>query len=334
MAALTGGRVRTPRGVLSWQPARPVATMFAFYTANAKDGYVCAGVIGNSAHLGRTPPEDHTPYSQDTVTIGGRRYVPKVGWVYAIDGHVPEQAKFEKWFVARLRAGYYPWVKYFNINNHHWRRSDRWARATYSGDVHLHVSVMPGSEYASGDLLADYEHFRTTGRNVGVKVPAAAPARPGVVDAAARKLPSVHVGNTGLVVKLAQAALVAGGYLTKTKDSVDGVFGPHTEAGVRKAETASKLPSNGVVDTATWDAIYPERTGTISRGSSGSAALLMQALLLARGYDPRGLDGEFGDDSVAALKRFQVAAKVKNSVVKGKGDGIGGDATWVSLLTV
>lgn len=332
MAIITGGKVSTPRGVLNWQPVRPVATMYAFYTANATDDYVCAGVIGNSAHLARTPPEDHTPYSQDTVTIGGKTYVPRAGWVYAIDGHVPDQPKFEKWFLARLRAGYYPWVKYFNVDNHHWKKSDGWASATYSGDVHLHISVMPGSEYAPGNPLADYETYRTTGKNVPGAAPKPATAKPGVVDAAARKLPSVRKGSTGLVVKLAQAALVASAHLPKQAASIDGDFGAQTDAAVRDLERAVNLPVTGVVDTATWDALYPETAGTISRGSTGSVALLMQALLLARGYDPKGLDGQFGDASVAALKRYQVAAKVKNSVVKGKGDGIGGAATWVSLL--
>lgn len=335
MAVITGGRVSTPRGLLTWRPVRPVAEMYQFYTTHGSLGYVCAGVIGNLTHLGKSKPEDHTPYSQDDVWIGGKHYVPKAGWVYAIDGHTPNQALFEKWFIARLRAGYYGWVKYFNINNHHWRKSDGWKGATYSGDPHLHISVMPGQEYTAGNPFPDFEVYRTSGRNVAAKPIAPAPAKPGVLDAAILKLPTgMKKGSTGPAVKLGQAALIALSLLPKDEGQVDGVFGDHTDTAVKKQQAKGKLPQTGVIDKATWDMLFPEQNPTVSRGDTGYYPLLMQSLLLARGFDPKGLDGNFGDGSVTALKRFQLATKVKNSVVRGNGDGIGGANTWVSLVTV
>lgn len=334
MATLTGGQIRTPRGVMSWRPVAPVARAFAHYTANAKDGYVCAGVIGNQAHLARRPPEDHTPYSEGDTTIGGKRYVPKVGWVYAIDGHVPDQVKFERWFLGRLRAGFYKSVKYFNINGRHWNRRNNFATAWRSSDHHLHVSVMPGSEYSTDDYLGDYDVFHRTGKNVAGKVPAVAPAKPGVLDTAVRKLPPVGRGHKTVLVGLIQAALVARELLPAKPESIDRDFGPKTESAVKAQQKASGIPQTGRVDAATWDKLFPEQNPTVSRGDKGYYALLMQALLFARGYSPGQLDSDFGDGSVAALKRFQAAKKVKNSVVKGRGDGIGGAATWLALVTI
>jgi peptidoglycan hydrolase-like protein with peptidoglycan-binding domain len=334
MATLTGGRIRTPRGVLSWQPVAPVARAYARYTEHAKDGYVCAGVMGNQAHLARRPPEDHTPYSEGDTTINGKHYVPKPGWVYAIDGHVPDQVKFEKWFLGRLRAGFYKSVKYFNINGRHWNRRNGFKTAWRSSDHHLHVSVMPGSEYSTDDYLGDYEVFRTTGKNVAGKVPVAAPAKPGVLDVTVRKLPPVRRGHATVLVGLVQAALVAREYLPAKPESVDKDFGPKTESAVKVQQKAAGLPQTGVVDGATWGALFPNSNPVVSRGDDGYYALLMQALLYVRGFNPGPLDGAFGDGSVAALKRFQVARKVKNSVVKGRGDGIGGAATWIALVTI
>lgn len=332
---LTGGTVRTPYGLKSWQPVRPVATMFAYYTANTGDGYVCAGVIGNTAHLGRRPPEDHTPYSRDSIWSGGRHYIPKAGWVYAIDGHVPEQQKFERWFLARIRAGFYPWVKYFNINNRRWTRANRFASAFTSADEHLHVSVMPGSEYAGGNPLADYQYWRVHGRNVPTRKPQPPIPHRGILDAAARKLPEQRRGSRGVPVRIAQAALIAGGsFLPHERSQIDGIFGDHTDAAVRELQRATAITVDGIIGIHTWDALFPEDNPTVSRGSHGRYALLMQSLLFARGFDPGPLDADFGDLSVAALKRFQVAHRVARSVVRGRGDGIGGDATWEALITV
>ena len=339
MAKITGATAHTPRGDIAWRPAAFVATSYEWLTQHATDQYVCLGVIGNWSHLTARNPGDHTPYSAHDIWVGGKHYVPKKGWVYAFDAHVPEPDKFEKWFLGRLRAGFYPGVKYWNINHRHWNRAViiggvPFGKSSHSGDGHLHVSGMPGSEYLVMTFLADYEAWRTT----GVNVPTAAPApttQTGPVDGAARRLKTgIKKGAKGRLAAIAQAGLVAYGYLPKDPASVDGDFGPRTDAALRKLQKDRDIPVTGVIDTATWDKLFPEDVETITRGDTGRDALLMQALLLAHGFNPAGLDGDFGDGSVTALKRFQVAAKVKNSVVKGKGDGIGGDATWVALLTV
>lgn len=339
--ALTGGKVSTPRGVLSWVPVAFVVKAFAFATRIGTDAYRCLGVIGNLSHLRSGNPGDHTPYSTHDTTVNGRHYVPKKGFVYAIDLNVPDPAKFESWFLGRLRGGFYPWVKYWNIRHHHWNRrivvgGKPFARSSYSGDDHLHVSGMPGDEYTVADFLADYETYRTTGANVPAKAPTESAPSSKLVASAARKLPAVKKGSKGQAVGIAQAALLAARYWPwpQAHDVVDMDFGPATDGKVRAFQKVSKLPVTGVVDTSTWDALIPDNPRTITRGVEGTFAALMQALLIARGFSPGAVDGHFDDKSVAALQRFQVARKVKNSVVRGKGDGIGGAATWVALLTV
>ena len=44
----------------------------------------------------------------------------------------------------------------------------------------------------------------------------------------------------------------------------DGVFGPGTTAAVKQFQTDNKLPANGIVDAATWNALLanPATTGT------------------------------------------------------------------------
>lgn len=344
MATITGGAVRTPRGTLSWRPVALVAKAYQFITAHAKQGYRCLGVIGNSAHLLAGSPGDHTPYSTHDIWVGGKHYVPKRGWVYAIDVIVPEPAKFEKWFLSRLRAGAYKQIKYWNILHRHWNRrivkaGKPFARSSYSGDVHLHLSVMPGSEYAIVDIFADYEAYRT-GKPKPAAKPAARPVESATVrplDAAAAKLPALRLGASGVSVKVLQAMLFAWAMWqrnnTNARAVMDGKFDVDTQVAVRAFQKKVGLPVTGELNTATWRMLAPDKPATVIRGSTGFYTWMMQSLLLVRGFDPGPIDGEAGDRTIAALKRMQQTRRVPNSVVNGRGDGIGGLNSWITLLT-
>lgn len=350
MATITGGTARTPRGTLSWRPVAPVAKAYEFVTRHASDAYRCLGVIGNWSHLSSANPGDHTPYSSHDTWVGGRHYVPKRGWVYAIDLLVPEASKFERWFLSRLRAGVYPQVKYWNILYRHWNRrvvraGKPFAAASSSGDHHLHISFMPGAELAVIDVLGDYERYRVTGKNTTVAKPAAkptesAPATPAArpVDDAVAKLAVLKQGASGVSVKVAQALLFAREAWPRSNDSarqhLDGQFGADTTAKVRAFQKKMGLPVTGVINTATWRMLAPDKPETVIRGTGGYAAWLMQSLLLVRGFNPGVIDGDAGDNTIAAMKRFQQVRKVRNSVVAGRGDGVGGTSTWVALVTI
>jgi hypothetical protein len=59
-------------------------------------------------------------------------------------------------------------------------------------------------------------------------------------------------GDTGAQVKLLQRFLRLFGY---SKDKVDGVYGPSTEAAVKRFQQASKLTADGIVGPATLKAL-------------------------------------------------------------------------------
>ena len=67
----------------------------------------------------------------------------------------------------------------------------------------------------------------------------------------------------------------------------------------------------------------------LRRGSRGDYVYILQRLLVAKGYDPKGVDGIFGPGCENAVKNFQ-----KNNSFEGKKlvvDGIVGPKTWGAL---
>jgi peptidoglycan hydrolase-like protein with peptidoglycan-binding domain len=64
--------------------------------------------------------------------------------------------------------------------------------------------------------------------------------------------PVLHEGSTGLPVRRAQSRLTAAGFDT---GGVDGVFGSHTESGVRALQQATALTVDGIVGPKTWQQI-------------------------------------------------------------------------------
>lgn len=335
--ALTGGTVLNPRTgqTVSWRPTAGVADDYNFVVGNRSKGYQQLGVIGNKPHLAAANPGDHTPFSTHSTVVDGKTVWPKRNWVYANDSRVPEPAKFEKWFLGRLRAGAYPYVKYWNIlNRHHNRKAVKdgikFAYSVYSGDDHLHISYIPGAEYTRSTIFADYERYRTTGRNAPVAKLAPKPTTPVTHPAktAASKLPQLSKGATGRAVAIAQASLTVVGQRT----AIDSDFGPTTDQKVRGYQRAVGLNVDGIIGPRTWDSLLPNAPATVIRGSEGQHVRLLQALLTAHGFRT-AIDGDAGDQTIANLKKFQAARRVANSVVGGRGDGIGGPATWAALLT-
>ncbi|MGH2706919.1 MAG: peptidoglycan-binding domain-containing protein [Actinomycetota bacterium] len=64
---------------------------------------------------------------------------------------------------------------------------------------------------------------------------------------------------------------------------------------------------------------------TIKEGSRTQIVKNAQGLLLAHGFDPKGIDGIFGPNTTAATKAFQRSAGIAD-------DGIIGPITWGKLL--
>lgn len=85
---------------------------------------------------------------------------------------------------------------------------------------------------------------------------------------------------------------------------------------------ASNSPSKPKVDYSK----YP----ILKKGSTGKYVKILQQLLVDKGYDPKGVDGIFGNNTLTAVKNYQK----KNTDINGKKlvvDGCVGQKTWGSL---
>jgi len=140
--------------------------------------------------------------------------------------------------------------------------------------------------------------------------------------------PTVRQGDKDHPVVTLQYLLRARG---KTV-TVDGIFGPQTEAAVRDWQRQKGLAVDGIVGPDTWRALIIE----VRKGDSGDAVRGVQEEFRFRNLsgDPaKGLqvDGDFGSKTDAAVRAFQRAihADVPSMAV----DGIVGPMTWQALTS-
>jgi peptidoglycan hydrolase-like protein with peptidoglycan-binding domain len=135
--------------------------------------------------------------------------------------------------------------------------------------------------------------------------------------------PVLRLGSSGDAVRQLQSALRALGF---DPGAVDGQFGPRTEAAVKAFQRAQGIAVDGVVGDITWLNIDEADTSnpTIRRGSTGNPVRRAQKRLTLGGYDTKGVDGIFGADTEAAVRRFQ---RDRALTV----DGIVGPRTWAEI---
>ncbi|MEK4669131.1 MULTISPECIES: peptidoglycan-binding protein [unclassified Niallia] len=115
------------------------------------------------------------------------------------------------------------------------------------------------------------------------------------------------------------------GYTKKanfTKLVVDGYKGPKTKtAAIRVFQYFSDVTIDGVFGKKSKAA-----APTLKKGTTWSKwTRLIQGMLYYNGFNPQGIDGVFGNDTLAAVKAFQKA----NGLVA---DGIVGPATFVKFF--
>lgn len=115
------------------------------------------------------------------------------------------------------------------------------------------------------------------------------------------------------------------GYTKKanfTKLVVDGYKGPKTKAAViRVFQCFAKVSIDGVFGKKSKAA-----APTVKKGTTWSKwTRLVQGMLYYSGFNPQGIDGVFGNDTVAAVKSFQK----ENGLVA---DGIVGPATFAKFF--
>ncbi|AEH08214.1 MULTISPECIES: peptidoglycan-binding domain-containing protein [Protofrankia] len=130
-------------------------------------------------------------------------------------------------------------------------------------------------------------------------------------------------GSSGEPVQTIQYLLRAHGYSV----TVDGVFGPATEAAVRAFQSSAGIVVDGAVGDQSWPAlIITVRDG--DRSEKGDAVRAVQDQANARISDPGNflpVDGVFGRRTDAWVRGFQQHAGITV-------DGIVGPTTWNRLV--
>lgn len=152
---------------------------------------------------------------------------------------------------------------------------------------------------------------------------------------------TIRKGDTGDDVREMQKLLIKAG-ATLPRYGVDGNCGDETVAAIKAFQTAHGLVVDGLCGVLTM-AKLKEATGstaqkptteskpstdkpTIRKGDSGDAVRRMQTALVRAGCSLplHGIDGDCGDETVAAVKAFQTT----HGLVA---DGICGVLTWAQL---
>ena len=97
------------------------------------------------------------------------------------------------------------------------------------------------------------------GSSAGVSIAAPQQKLAQVVVGASMNRPTLKMGSKGVPVRELQGALKLLGFY---KGEVDGNFAAATRTAVSGFQQAAGLRSDGVVDTNTWQALFPNTTGS------------------------------------------------------------------------
>ncbi|MFV0394642.1 MAG: peptidoglycan-binding domain-containing protein, partial [Coprobacillaceae bacterium] len=124
--------------------------------------------------------------------------------------------------------------------------------------------------------------------------------------------PSLQKGDESVFVRELQIKLEALDYY---HGLIDGVFGDTTQEAVQRFQREHNLIVDGVVGPITWQAINemfatselptPLLTTPLSQGSSGEAVRVLQRSLKALNYYNGPISGNYGVDTIAAVRQFQ-----------------------------
>ena len=132
-------------------------------------------------------------------------------------------------------------------------------------------------------------------------------------------------GMDGDDIRRIQQRLYEMGYLAKA-EHVTGHFGDVTEAAVKQMQQNNGLAADGKVGHDTMEMLYSEeaKANLLSYGDKSDVVLSCQERLKELGYLTTKPDGQYGNDTVAAVKQFQS----RNDLVV---DGYLGPTTMVVL---
>lgn len=136
---------------------------------------------------------------------------------------------------------------------------------------------------------------------------------------------AVSLGISGDDVKRIQNRLYELGYLMK-KEEVNGAFDEVTEKAVIKLQELNQLSIDGKVGRQTMNLLYSEeiKPNFLTYGENNDVVLSAQKSLKGLGYLTTTPDGNYGKDTVMAIKQFQA----RNDLVV---DGYLGPSTRIAL---
>jgi peptidoglycan hydrolase-like protein with peptidoglycan-binding domain len=138
--------------------------------------------------------------------------------------------------------------------------------------------------------------------------------------------PLVRRGDKEHPVQTLQYLLRARGHTV----TVDGIFGPATDAAVRAFQQQHGLAADGIVGPLTWAALIV----TVRRGDQGDAVRGVQEEFVYRAGQPgQGpqIDGIFGPVTDSLVRGFQQA--LHTDIPSVTVDGIVGPVTWQALVS-
>ncbi len=116
----------------------------------------------------------------------------------------------------------------------------------------------------------------------------------------------VKFGMKGSDIKNIQNRLYELGYLD-SKKSINGEFDESTDKAVKALQTANGLGVDGKIGELTLELMYSEEVvaNLLSFGANGDVVLECQKRLKELGYLTTTPDGNYGNDTLAAVKLFQ-----------------------------
>ena len=112
----------------------------------------------------------------------------------------------------------------------------------------------------SNGYIAGYGHPLYSDADGTTATPTPTPAPAPSLKTCDAKAPLLKKGDTGNVVKNAQALLISKGYacggrIVQGNEVPDGDFGPTTEKSVRSFQSQKKLDTDGIIGSDTWTAL-------------------------------------------------------------------------------
>jgi hypothetical protein len=212
---------------MAWRLARGLeklrAQVNAKYPTRSKES---DGSVGDAAHASRG--SDHNPWVKDG----------SMGVVTAIDiTHDPDDGFDSYAFADMLLKNRDARIKYVISNGRIGAGSEGpspWAWRKYSGsnkhDHHVHISIKSAKSFYDDD-----SDWKIDG--MAAPVPAAA-------SGYVKPNPTLRRGSNGDLVELLQSRL---------KLTVDGIFGPATEAAVKALQAGHNIAADGIVGPQTWE---------------------------------------------------------------------------------